>query len=144
MVRRLALPHELRKAVEPALMLIRVPLVRTMARGLPRILRICADREVSFIYGAGGSGLCYTSYMSTEELLAEVLRLPRRERARIAENLLSSLEESEEAVAVAWAEELQRRSRETFEGRVETVPWETVRSEILRELDERRARRNSS
>ena len=82
--------------------------------------------------------------MSTEDLLAEVLRLPRRERARIAENLLSSLEESDDAVAAAWAEELQRRSREIAEGHVETIPWETVRSEILRELDERRAHRTSS
>lgn len=82
--------------------------------------------------------------MSTEDLLAEILRLPWGERARIAENLLLSLEESEEAVAAAWAEELQRRSREVVEGHVETVPCETVRSEILRELDERRARRTSS
>ena len=47
--------------------------------------------------------------MSTEELLAEALRLPRSERARVAEELLSSLEESDEEVATAWAEELERR-----------------------------------
>ena len=47
--------------------------------------------------------------MSTEELLAEALRLPRPERARVAEELLSSLEESDEEVAAAWAEELERR-----------------------------------
>jgi hypothetical protein len=33
--------------------------------------------------------------MSTDELLAELLRLPRPERAQVAEELLSSLEESE-------------------------------------------------
>ena len=82
--------------------------------------------------------------MSTDELLAEVLRLPRRERARIAEDLLSSLEESDDAVARSWAEELERRSRDIAEGRVQTIPWETVRSDILRELEQRRAGRTSS
>lgn len=82
--------------------------------------------------------------MSTDDLLAEVLRLPRRERARIAEDLLSSLEESDDAVAASWAEELERRSRDIAEGRVQTIPWETVRSEILRELEQRRASRTSS
>jgi hypothetical protein len=37
--------------------------------------------------------------MSTEELLAEVLRLSRTERARGAEELLSSLEEPDDEVA---------------------------------------------
>jgi hypothetical protein len=31
--------------------------------------------------------------MSTDDLLAEALRLPRRERAKVAQELLSSLEE---------------------------------------------------
>jgi hypothetical protein len=50
--------------------------------------------------------------MSTDELLAEALRLPRPERAQVAEELLSSLEESDEEVAEAWASELERRFRE--------------------------------
>lgn len=78
--------------------------------------------------------------MSMEELLAEVLRLPRRERARVAEELLSSLEEADEAdVAAAWAQELERRS-----GEVEPVPWSTARAEIRSELQKRRARRSAS
>src|SRR6476646_7573505 len=55
--------------------------------------------------------------MSTDELLAEALRLTRVDRARVAEELLSSLEESDEDVATAWATELERRSRESAEGR---------------------------
>jgi putative addiction module component (TIGR02574 family) len=50
--------------------------------------------------------------MSSDELLAEALRLPRDERARVAEELLSSLEEPADDVAAAWADELERRSRE--------------------------------
>lgn len=82
--------------------------------------------------------------MSTEELLAEALRLSRQERARVAEELLSSLEEADDEVAAAWATELQRRSREVAEGRVQTTDWETVRTEILRELEQRRAGRTAS
>jgi putative addiction module component (TIGR02574 family) len=82
--------------------------------------------------------------MSTDEFVARVLRLPRRERARVAEEILSSLEEPDDVVAAAWATELERRSREVAEGRVQTVAWETVRTEILKELEQRRARRSSS
>jgi putative addiction module component (TIGR02574 family) len=82
--------------------------------------------------------------MVPEELLARVLRLPRHERARVAEELLSSLEEPEEQVAVAWAVELERRSREIAEGKVQTVGWETARAEVVKELERRRAGRASS
>lgn len=82
--------------------------------------------------------------MSTEEILAEAMRLSRSERARVAEELLSSLEEPTEDVAAAWAAELERRSRDIVEGRVPTVDWETARMEILRELEQRRADRTSS
>jgi putative addiction module component (TIGR02574 family) len=82
--------------------------------------------------------------MSTAELLAQVLRLPRTERARLAEEVLSSLEESDEQVAAAWAGELERRSREISEGRVQSVDWDTVRVQILKGLEQRREGRSSS
>lgn len=81
--------------------------------------------------------------MSTDEVLVEALRLSRRDRARVAEELLSSLEEPDDQVAAAWAGELERRSRDVAEGRVQTVDWETARTEILKELVERRARRTA-
>ena len=82
--------------------------------------------------------------MSTDEVLVEALRLSRAQRARVAEELLSSLEEADEAVAEAWADELVRRSREMSAGRVAAVPWSTARAEILRELGQRRASRAAS
>lgn len=82
--------------------------------------------------------------MTTEELLAQIMRLPRDERVRVAEQLLSSLEEPDEQVAVAWALELERRSREMAEGKVQAVEWETARAEVLKELEQRRAGRTSS
>jgi putative addiction module component (TIGR02574 family) len=80
--------------------------------------------------------------MSTDELLVEALRLLRRDRSRVVEQLLSSLEEPDDQVA--WAIELERRSRDVAEGRVQTTDWDTGRAEILKELDERRARRTTS
>lgn len=82
--------------------------------------------------------------MSTDDLLAEALRLSREERARIASELLSSLEEPDEEVVAVWAEELLRRSADAREGRVTPVPWTTARDEVLTELAGRRARRTSS
>lgn len=83
--------------------------------------------------------------MSTEELLAQVLELPRQERARVAEELLSSLEEADdEEVARTWAPELERRSREVVEGKVPTIERESTRAELKNELEERRARRAAS
>ena len=83
--------------------------------------------------------------MSSEELLALVLRLPRQERARLAEELLSSLEEpDEEEVAAAWAGELERRSREVAEGKGQTVDWDSARTELLAELEAWRAHRAAS
>ena len=82
--------------------------------------------------------------MSTDELLAEALRLTRVDRARVAEELLSSLEESDEDVATAWAAELERRSRDAAEGRVQTTSWDAARAEILKELELRRASRTTS
>ena len=73
-----------------------------------------------------------------------MLRLPRAERARLAEDVLSSLEEPDEQVAAAWGRELERRSREIAEGRVQSVDWDTARMQILKELEQRRAGRSSS
>jgi putative addiction module component (TIGR02574 family) len=82
--------------------------------------------------------------MSTEEILAQALRLPRADRARLAEEVLSSLEDPDEQVAAAWARELERRSNDIAEGRVQPVDWETARDQILKELEQRRAGRSSS
>jgi putative addiction module component (TIGR02574 family) len=82
--------------------------------------------------------------MSVEELITEAMRLPQSERARLAEELLSSLEEPEEKVATGWAAELERRSQEIADGAVQLVDWDTARAEILSELEDRRASRTSS
>jgi len=65
----------------------------------------------------------------------------REERARVAEELLSSLEEPDEEIATAWVSELERRSRDMAEGKAQTVEWSTAQAQILAELKSRRARR---
>ena len=57
---------------------------------------------------------------------------------------MSSLEEPDEQVAAAWANELERRSREIADGRVPPVDWDAAREHILREIEQRRAGRSSS
>lgn len=85
---------------------------------------------------------CYLFPMSTQELLAYMLKLPREERVQVVEVLLLSLEVlDEEEVAATWAPELERRSRDFAEGKVQTMEWGDARTELLNELTERRARR---
>ncbi len=91
------------------------------------LLRRVADR-----------GGCYTETMSADELLAQVLGLPRGDRARVAEEILASLEEAEEDVAASWSQELMRRSSELADGSVTSVPWAAAREQILAELKQRR------
>ena len=66
-----------------------------------------------------------------EQLEAEARRLPREERARLAETLISSLDEEAE-IERAWSEEIRRRLGELESGSVSTVPAE----EVFEELDE--------
>lgn len=66
-----------------------------------------------------------------EQLEAEARRLPREERARLAEALISSLDEEAE-IERAWSEEIRRRLGELESGSVSTVPAE----EVFEELDE--------
>lgn len=82
--------------------------------------------------------------MSTDELLAAALRLSRSERARLTEEMLANFDEPADQVAAGWAEELERRSREVREGRVEAQDWQAVREQVTRDLGLRRAARLSS
>lgn len=72
----------------------------------------------------------------TKQLLDEVLGLPAADRALIADKLEASLEERDavpEGVALAWAEEAERRLREIEGGAVRAVSA----SEVHRQLREK-------
>lgn len=64
-----------------------------------------------------------------ERLEAEARRLPREERARLAEALISSLDEEAE-IEQAWAEEIRRRLQELDSGSISTIPADQVFQEL--------------
>ena len=78
------------------------------------------------------------SGMSTDELCEAALTLPAKERARLAHDLLRSLDEpTGPDVDEAWITEIEKRARELADGSVEPVDWEVARQRIARRLRER-------
>ena len=68
-------------------------------------------------------------------LLNEALSLPPASRARLAGELLRSLDAegpllNEEEYDAAWGTELKRRIEEVESGAVKPVPWSVVRSRL--------------
>jgi putative addiction module component (TIGR02574 family) len=71
--------------------------------------------------------------MSTnaDSILGTALALPPDERARIAAELIASLDEGNDAdVETAWAAEIERRIAQVEAGEAETVSWEEARARI--------------
>jgi putative addiction module component (TIGR02574 family) len=61
------------------------------------------------------------------EVESRALRLPRRERARLAQRLISSLDqEANPDVDKLWLQEAERRLRELKSARVPGIPAEKV------------------
>ena len=68
--------------------------------------------------------------MSTDakKLLEAALRLPDRERLRLAERLLATFDgDPDPDAAEAWEAEIARRSREIEAGLVAPIPWSEVK-----------------
>ncbi|MBV9624343.1 MAG: addiction module protein [Acidobacteria bacterium] len=72
------------------------------------------------------------------DLLKRALALPVDERAALANTLLDSLETPNEAVDVAWDEEVARRMQDLKAGRAVTVPWEQLHRELLATINGRK------
>jgi hypothetical protein len=77
--------------------------------------------------------------MRTEDLLAAALDLPTKERARLAHELLVSLDDDEGEPDPGWEEawcvEIERRLRDVREGKAVLEDGPTVLREIEAELD---------
>ena len=71
---------------------------------------------------------------ATRDLLTEALELPMQERARIAGELLESLNDAEADVEAAWAGEIERRVAAARAGELESTDWRTVLERIEREV----------
>ena len=68
------------------------------------------------------------------ELTAKAQALSPHERARLAEELLASLDPHEVEVEAAWDEELRRRIDEVERGAVELIPASQAFAEVRRAL----------
>ncbi|MDZ7661049.1 addiction module protein [Thiohalophilus sp.] len=72
---------------------------------------------------------------SINDLEKEVFALPREDRARIALDLIRSLDKDDEPISreeweAAWREEIQQRVQDVHEGRVELVDAEEALAEL--------------
>lgn len=75
--------------------------------------------------------------MDPSKLRDEVLSLPLEARARLAEELLRSLEDDDgfdqAEHDAAWGSEIAERLRAVDAGEVQAVPWSVARQRITRE-----------
>lgn len=84
----------------------------------------------------GGTMAAMTENADT--VLREALALPAAQRAQVAADLIASLDEERddaEAVAAAWAEELERRARQTLRDPSSGEDWDTARQRIAGRLN---------
>lgn len=73
---------------------------------------------------------------TSEQFMPELLKLPARERARIARVLLESLDEggANPDVDKDWAEEIARRVKSINDGTAEIHDWNEVRERVRTRL----------
>lgn len=65
-----------------------------------------------------------------DELSRKARSLPPEERIRLAEELLSSVQDSDEEIEAAWEDEIKRRLDEVESGTAKLIPAEEVFAEI--------------
>jgi putative addiction module component (TIGR02574 family) len=69
--------------------------------------------------------------ISAEALLDSALKLPSEDRARIAAELIASLDGIPEAgVEAAWDAEVERRIEQVDQGKVQLLDWNVVKAEV--------------
>jgi hypothetical protein len=70
---------------------------------------------------------------ANKNLFSDALSLPAPDLARLAQELLRSLDETEDPdAAAAWLAEIERRAREVKAGTAELEDWSAVRSRLER------------
>jgi putative addiction module component (TIGR02574 family) len=79
--------------------------------------------------------------MAATDVLAQILRLPADERARLALELIRSLDgEREAGAAEAWDAEIERRGAEVDAGTAETMTLQEYRVHVRQRRATRAAR----
>jgi hypothetical protein len=83
----------------------------------------------------GGGGSIFLVSNEAERLVESALQLQANDRAKLAAELLASLDEREEGVAEAWASEIQRRAADALSDPGDEEDWrlafDDVRSDVL-------------
>ena len=70
-----------------------------------------------------------------DTILGTALELPADERARIAAELIASLDEGKDGdIEAAWAAEIDQRIADVESGKADTVSWEDARARISDKL----------
>jgi len=76
--------------------------------------------------------------ISVEALFDSALRLPSGDRARIAAELIASLDGATEAgVEAAWDAEVERRIAQTDQGEVQLLDWDDVKADVAQAVKRR-------
>ena len=69
--------------------------------------------------------------MAATDVLTEILRLPAEPRAKLALELIRSLDgERDDGAAAAWDEEIKRRAAEVEAGTAETMTLDEYRAHV--------------
>ena len=71
---------------------------------------------------------------NADRVLEEALQLAPDERARIAAELLSSLDDRDDDVKTAWAAEIQRRAVDAEADPDDEEDWRTALDDVRREV----------
>jgi putative addiction module component (TIGR02574 family) len=74
--------------------------------------------------------------MKTKDLIAEISDLPLEQRARIADQILKSLNALDPDIEAAWVQEVEKRVEEYEQGKVKMIPAEEVLKN-LRDITDR-------
>jgi putative addiction module component (TIGR02574 family) len=73
--------------------------------------------------------------LKTEKLIDEALSLPVEQRAKLADELLKSLNPSQEEIDKLWAIETEKRVADIESGKVQPIPGEAVFKKIRNRLN---------
>jgi hypothetical protein len=76
--------------------------------------------------------LRYSDAMSTAELLQSARLLPPAERYLLAEAILESIDESDPAIQVAWAQASDERVQAWRDGKLQAQPLQPLMDELRR------------
>lgn len=69
--------------------------------------------------------------ITVDSIISQALQKPENERARIAETLISSLDQTIDLdTELAWQEEIEKRLKEIDTGNVQCLPWKNIRRRL--------------